>query len=769
MQTRTKNLLLMVLLTCGWCRLPQALAQQAGSIQIVCDPRAEILLDGRPCGRPTHTLSGEELTGPVDKGTKPDAQAMLILQGVSPGSHVVKASVTEHGDQTRNVQVQAGLTAVVKFAPFLKVKAELPPAMTKTEVGVITIKTQPVECIVDIHSLGLVGYNKKNSQRQEIFVMGAPVGKHPMVFSLQGQAGGKTVPYELDLQAGQWVTLTVNLLDGTVKREVLQGRPMIQVTVGDFSMLFVEIPPGSFTMGSVRKDLNVFCTGGGPQETTIAQPFYLGVTEVTEEQFGYLMRSRRSGTSRGANMPVVVDMDEAEKFCQELSQRTGGTCRLPSEAQWEYACRAGTTTDFSTGNTLAKDQACFGEREPREVASFSPNPWGLCDMHGNVAELCLESASRAPQAQPSSNPRARRGGAPRISLWRGGSCASKDPIECASWYRGGGPTNQSYALIGFRVVLAIGADTGPGAVSAPTLQDHRELLQAAGEGNAQRVRQLLAKGCKATFHDPNTHQSPLMAAVAKGHLEVVTILAENGADINAPNMEGGCPPLIMAAYQGHTKVVEYLVGRPGCNLLVRDRQKCTALHWAAIQGHKDVATVLVDPMASASVNAGNAAPRVEPFMGPGFKGKPANMRDAKTPAKAAVAFPMGLPAYNGASPLAYALYFEHPEVAKIFIDRGLFAKASGSIGITALHYAALKGYKDLAEMLIREGAQTNAMTKYRHTPVDFAKMGGHGDIVDLLTAKGAKAGGRGRPGPGRPNPEPVPPEYWRLEFTPLTE
>src|SRR5439155_5647188 len=80
--------------------------------------------------------------------------------------------------------------------------------------------------------------------------------------------------------------------------------------------------------------------------------------------------------------------DQAVAFCRWLSDKEGKTYRLPTEAEWEYACRAGTTTAFSTGDSLDAKQANVGGKKALPVGVFAANAWGLCDMHGNVAEWC---------------------------------------------------------------------------------------------------------------------------------------------------------------------------------------------------------------------------------------------------------------------------------------------------------------------------------------------------------------------------------------------
>jgi len=175
-------------------------------------------------------------------------------------------------------------------------------------------------------------------------------------------------------------------------------------------MKFVFIKPGTFMMGS-PSDEPQRDSDETQHKVTITKGYYLQTTEVTQGQWEAIMGSNPSYfSSCGANCPVeTVSWDDAQDFIQKLNQKEGLTYRLPTEAEWEYAARAGTTTPFAFGNCLSTNDANYDGNDPltgcskgtdryRTVAvgSLRANAWGLYDMHGNVYEWCQDWYSSYP-------------------------------------------------------------------------------------------------------------------------------------------------------------------------------------------------------------------------------------------------------------------------------------------------------------------------------------------------------------------------------------
>jgi formylglycine-generating enzyme required for sulfatase activity len=177
------------------------------------------------------------------------------------------------------------------------------------------------------------------------------------------------------------------------KPDAMAGSP-VEIT-NSIGMKLKLIPAGEFVMGDPDSG-SVLSPPEEPQhEVRITQSFYLGVTEVTQEQYAKVMAKNPSKFKDDSNPVDTASWTEAVEFCKRLSAQEGKTYRLPTEAEWEYACRAGTTTAYSFGDDAASlgEYAWYDENSDRRTHSVGekkPNAWGLYDMHGNVSEWCQD-------------------------------------------------------------------------------------------------------------------------------------------------------------------------------------------------------------------------------------------------------------------------------------------------------------------------------------------------------------------------------------------
>lgn len=231
-------------------------------------------------------------------------------------------------------------------------------------------------------------------------------------------------------------------------------------------MRFVRIHAGNFMMGTPESEIQRQ-SDETLHRVMIANDFFLGTTEVTQRQWQAVMGSNPAQFPKcGPDCPIEsISYDDISRFIKELSNRSKGVVfRLPTEAEWEYACRAGTTTPFATGENLTTDQANYDGRypysnyekglfrkQPSPVASFAPNRWGLYDMEGNVWEWCDDwygpyptDASTDPKGPATGDRKVIRGGS-----WTFGA----DSARCGLRYTHA-PQDSGFSL-GFRLVVEL--------------------------------------------------------------------------------------------------------------------------------------------------------------------------------------------------------------------------------------------------------------------------------------------------------------------------
>ena len=294
---------------------------------------------------------------------------------------------------------------------------------------------------------------------------GTPVGPYDFTFARYG----KNYVGTLSLVTVNWLglkTLTVALKEYTGPR---RGDRKTLTLPGGAKMTMIYVTPGSFMMGSPTSE-----EGRHDDEiqhrVTLTKGYWLGETEVTQAQWESVMGSNPSHF-KGASRPVEqVSWEDCQAFIakvnREARRQFGGDARLPTEAEWEYACRAGTQTAYSWGNSLNGDKAnCNGnypygttikgsyKHETVNVRSYSPNAWGFYDMHGNVWEWCQDWYG----AYPSEAVTDPTGLALDDSRVLRGGCWFSNARYCRSAIRNWiGPGDRNYDC-GFRLACSVGS------------------------------------------------------------------------------------------------------------------------------------------------------------------------------------------------------------------------------------------------------------------------------------------------------------------------
>ncbi|MBY0229309.1 MAG: formylglycine-generating enzyme family protein [Gemmataceae bacterium] len=302
----------------------------------------------------------------------------------------------------------------------------------------------------------------------------------------EGRAGpAEVLRLSRRLQEMGWTDARRDSVQERLQQLVRDGvDPVMPALVNSIGMRLVLLPAGAFQMGSPGEEPNRVQGEGPRHPVEITRPFCLGAFAVTQAEYLAVMGTNpswfsREGTGRKdvagrdtGRFPVeMVNWEDAARFCERLSARpqerdAGRVYRLPTEAEWEYACRAGSSSPFYSGTSFTSRQANFdgnfpssaGERGPYlrrtcAVGGYRPNAWGLFDMTGNVWQWCADwyagdTYTRKRRVDPTGpadgTRRSRRGGS-----WY------MNATQCRSAYRSSNTPTDAVQYCGFRVAMAL--------------------------------------------------------------------------------------------------------------------------------------------------------------------------------------------------------------------------------------------------------------------------------------------------------------------------
>ncbi len=239
---------------------------------------------------------------------------------------------------------------------------------------------------------------------------------------------------------------------------------------GGTTLTMVLIPSGEFIMGNTRERSR----HAPVRKVRLTRPFYIGKYEITQQQWNVLMGSNPSETQKNDNPVEYIAWYDCWEFIQKVSEKEKKCFRLPTEAEWEYCCRAGTPSRFYFGSDESRleEYAWYGKNsrwKSHPVGQKKPNAWGLFDMYGNVSEHCFDWFV-VYSTQLVTDPFGPVSGKYRVS--RGGSISAR-PSYFSSYFRGRSMPDVRFSSDGFRIVMEIGTK------NIPTEKSHTEKKDTA--------------------------------------------------------------------------------------------------------------------------------------------------------------------------------------------------------------------------------------------------------------------------------------------------
>ena len=388
------------------------IASATGKVTVIPAPRYSGSQEVKPVAR--DVIVGEPLPHGSTIITEANAEANLLLTTgslakVGPNSKLLLSAfwqkefrasakkVTDLKEETSPSRVAFKLETGDLVVDVKKLNRES-SFMIESPVGVAGIRGTQFGLSVDSKSTelavleGKVGFKDANQQTENVETAQKVVGAEGGVSDVSALPETKKIELANAVAESKKVASKYDLtrLANTVEGYATKPNYIVKSAL---NMELIWCKPGSFIMGK----------GGNAHPVILTKGFYLGKLEVTQEQYERVMGNNPS-TFKGANLPVeMVSWDDAVAFCKELTRKErvlrGWEFTIPTEAQWEYACRAGTTTKYSWGDDINPKLANYkdsGLKKTRAVGSYRPNAWGFFDMHGNVWEWTADWYGKYP-------------------------------------------------------------------------------------------------------------------------------------------------------------------------------------------------------------------------------------------------------------------------------------------------------------------------------------------------------------------------------------
>ncbi len=290
----------------------------------------------------------------------------------------------------------------------------------------------------------------------------------PKITSIPKSPSNRAFASKIIFKSFEFEVVTVKRKGEIADRQFLSAKYFTEDLGNGVTLDMLEIPDGNFFMGSPA-DEEQRSDDESPQHSVNIKPFFMGKFAVTQAQYKEIMGLGYSPSTLNTEQYPAESLswNNAIEFCQRLTEKTGRKYRLPSEAEWEYACRAGTTTAFHFGETITTDLANYDgnntyaeapkgkvRKQTTKVGSFSPNAFGLYDMHGNILEWCQDTWQENYKDAPSDGNAWIEDGNDAYRVLRGGSW-KKFPAYCRSAFRYYDDPNYGHEDFGMRVVCDI--------------------------------------------------------------------------------------------------------------------------------------------------------------------------------------------------------------------------------------------------------------------------------------------------------------------------